>query len=138
MDLTPGFDVPPNCGKRLLPAVLDETAANEPTRIFVSVPKSSDISEGFRDINYGTFAKAVDKFALWLREQVGQESEPKTILYLGPLDIRYLLVLLGAAKAGHIVGQPYEDSLPSSSSNTLGGRVSLVPIATVSRPINRS
>jgi len=107
MELTPDFDVPPNCGKRLLPAALDETAANEPTRIFVSVPKSSDISEGFRDIDYGTFA-------LWLREQVGQESEPKTILYFGPLDIRYLLVLLGAAKAGHIVSLPYEDSLSLS------------------------
>ncbi len=114
MKLTPDFDVPPNCGKRLLPAVLDETAANEPTRIFVSVPKSSDISEGFRDIDYGTFAKAIDKFALWLREQVRQESKPKTILYFGPLDIRYLLVLLGAAKAGHIVSLPYEDSLSLS------------------------
>ena len=95
----------------LLPAVLDEIAANEPTRIFVSVPRSSDILEGFRDIEYGTCAKAVDKFALWLREQVGQESEPKTIMYFGPLDIRYLPVLLGAAKAGHIVNLPYEDSL---------------------------
>ena len=111
MDLVPDFEVPPNCGKRLLPAVLDETAANEPTRVFVSVPKSSHISEGFRDIDYGTFAKAVDKFALWLRQQVGQESESKTILYFGPLDVRYLLVLLGAAKAGHIVSLPYKDFL---------------------------
>ena len=113
MDLTPDFEVPPNCGKRLLPAVMEGIAANEPARIFVSVPKSSDISQGFRDIDYGTFAKAVDKFALWLREQVGQESESKTILYFGPLDVRYLLVLLGAAKAGHIVSLPYEDFLSS-------------------------
>lgn len=86
------------------------------------MPKSPDISEGFRDVDYGTFAKAVDKFALWLREQVGQESEPKTILYFGPLDIRYLLVLLGAAKAGHIVSLPYEDSLVLSSSSSNTGR----------------
>lgn len=103
MQFTPDLDVPPNCGKRLLPTVLDEVASNDPTRTFVSLPKTSNVSDGFRDIDYGTFAKAVDKFALWLRQQVGRESEPKTLLYLGPLDLRYLLVLLGAAKAGHIV-----------------------------------
>jgi len=83
MKVTSDFDVPPNCRKCLLPVVLNETAANEPTRIFVSVSKSSNIFKGFRDIDYGMFAKAVDKFAFWLREQVGQESEPKKFCIWG-------------------------------------------------------
>ncbi|KAH8704396.1 hypothetical protein GQ44DRAFT_732474 [Phaeosphaeriaceae sp. PMI808] len=102
MGLPPDFSVPANCGKRLLPAVFDETAANEPQRTFISVPKSSNLSDGFKDINYVTFGKAVDKYAHWLRVQLGESVEPKTILYFGPLDIRYLLVILDTPKAGHI------------------------------------
>lgn len=103
MELAPDFSVPADCGKRLLPAVLDEIAANDPRRTFISVPKSSDLSQGFRDIDYGTFGKAVDKYAHWLRAQFPENPEPKTILFFGPLDIRYLLVILGTPKAGHIV-----------------------------------
>lgn len=140
MELTPDFDVPPNCGKRLLPAVLDETAANEPTRIFVSVPKSSDISEGYIDIDYEKFAKAVDKLALWLREQVGTGVGAENNSVFWALGYS---VSIGAT--GRCEGWTYckpairrlslSLSLSSSSSNT-GGRDSLAPIATVSRPTN--
>ncbi|KAF2791284.1 acetyl-CoA synthetase-like protein, partial [Melanomma pulvis-pyrius CBS 109.77] len=88
--------------KRLLPAVLGDIAANDPRRTFISVPDSSDLSQGSRDIDYGTFGKAVDKYAYWLRAQLKDSSELKPILFLGPLDIRYLLVLLVTPKAGHI------------------------------------
>ena len=100
---TPDLSIPTNCGKRLLPAVLDEIALSDPTRTFISVPKSSDLSQGFRDIDYKTFAKAVDKYAGWLRTNFDENVGQKTILYFGPLDIRYLLVILGTPKAGHIV-----------------------------------
>jgi acyl-CoA synthetase (AMP-forming)/AMP-acid ligase II len=87
-----------------LPAVLDHIAANDPQRTFISVPKSSDLSQGFRDIDYGTWGKAVDKYAHWLGTQIEGDSKAEVILYFGPLDIRYLLVILGTPKAGHIVG----------------------------------
>jgi acyl-CoA synthetase (AMP-forming)/AMP-acid ligase II len=103
MEFVPDLSVPVNCGQRLLPAVLDEIAASDPKRTFVSVPNSSDLSQGFRDIDYGTFGKAVDKYAGWLRTQFDADVGQHTILYLGPLDIRYLLVILGTPKAGHIV-----------------------------------
>lgn len=105
MELAPDFSVPKDCGKRLLPAVLDEIAASDPQRTFISVPRSSDLSQGFRDIDYGTFGKAVDKYANWLREQLGESQKQETIMFYGPLDIRYLLVLLGTPKAGHIVSR---------------------------------
>ncbi|KAF2675660.1 acetyl-CoA synthetase-like protein [Lentithecium fluviatile CBS 122367] len=103
MEFTPDLSVPANCGKRLLPAVLDEIAANDPTRIFISVPKSSHLSQGFKDIDYGTFSKAVDKYAGWLRTQFDEHAGQETILYFGPLDIRYLLVILDTPKAGYIL-----------------------------------
>jgi acyl-CoA synthetase (AMP-forming)/AMP-acid ligase II len=111
MEFVPDLSVPVNCGKRLLPAVLDEIAASDPKRTFISVPKSSDLSQGFRDIDYGTFGKAVDKYAGWLRTQFDADVGQKTVLYFGPLDIRYLLVILGTPKAGHIVSLPIFGSI---------------------------
>lgn len=103
----PKIEVPPNCGRRLMPTVLDEVAENDPQRVFVSVPKSANLADGFEDITFNTFAKAVNKCAWWIREQLGEKSMPKTMLYMGPLDVRYLIIILAAAKAGHMVSRLY-------------------------------
>ncbi|OGM49197.1 hypothetical protein ABOM_004142 [Aspergillus bombycis] len=115
----PNLQVPPNCGRRLMPAVLDEVAESDPQRVFVSVPRSSNLADGFKDIPYGTFAKAVNKCAWYLREQLGEDSIPKTILYMGPLDVRYLVIILAAAKAGHM-------AFFSSLRNSLEAHLSLL------------
>lgn len=94
---------PLNCGRRLLPVLVDEIAATDPERTFVSTPKSSDLADGFIDISYCEFAKAVNRCAWWLRKELGEHTEQKTVLYLGPLDLRYLIIILATAKAGHIV-----------------------------------
>lgn len=95
---------PPDCGKRLLPALVDEIATNDPGRIFVSIAETSDITDGFRDVDYHSFAKAVDRCAWWLIRQLKEHKIPQTVFYLGPLDLRYLIIILAAAKAGHLVG----------------------------------
>jgi acyl-coenzyme A synthetase/AMP-(fatty) acid ligase len=103
----PKIEIPPNCGRRLMPTVLDEVAESDPQRVFVSVPKSASLADGFEDITFSTFAKAVNKCAWWIREQLGEKSMPKTMLYMGPLDVRYLIIILAAAKAGHMVSTLY-------------------------------
>ena len=60
------LEPPPGCGKRLLPALVDEIALNDPERTFVSIARTSDIEDGFIDVNYHSFAKAVDRCAWWL------------------------------------------------------------------------
>ncbi|RAL07159.1 thioester reductase domain-containing protein [Aspergillus homomorphus CBS 101889] len=115
----PKIEVPPNCGRRLMPAVLDEVAENDPQRVFVSVPKSANLADGFQDITYGTFARVVNKCAWWIREQLGEDSIPKTMLYMGPLDVRYLIIILAAAKAGHM-------AFFSSHRNSLEAHLSLL------------
>ncbi|KAE8417479.1 thioester reductase domain-containing protein [Aspergillus pseudocaelatus] len=115
----PNLHVPRNCGRRLMPAVLDEVAESDPERVFVSVPRSSNLADGFKDIPYGTFAKAVNKCAWYLRERLGKDSIPKTILYMGPLDVRYLIIILAAAKAGHM-------AFFSSLRNSLEAHLSLL------------
>lgn len=105
---SPNLNVPPNCGRRVITAVLDEVAVNDPNRVFVSIPKSNDMSEGFQDISYAIFSLAVNKCAWYLREKLGENYNPKTILYMGPLDLRYVIIILAAAKAGHLVGSDRE------------------------------
>ena len=96
--------VPPDCGKRLLPAVVDEIAAIDPDRVFASIPETSNIIDGFKDISYRDYARAVNSCAWWLKRELGEQPEPQVLFYLGPLDLRYLIIITAAAKAGHIVG----------------------------------
>lgn len=58
-------------GKRLIPHILDSLASAEPNRVIYSVAIPSDVSLEFRHISARTFARAVDKTAWWLRNQVG-------------------------------------------------------------------
>ncbi|OJZ86454.1 hypothetical protein ASPFODRAFT_133546 [Aspergillus luchuensis CBS 106.47] len=118
--LPPALQAPVDCGRRLLPAVLDEVAITDPERVFVSVPRNPEnVSAGFQDITYATFAQAVNKCAWWLRDRVGMPTDPQTILYIGPLDIRYILIIIAAAKAGHT-------AFFSSHRNSLDAHLSLV------------
>ncbi len=71
-------------GKRLIPQILDSLASAEPDRIIYSVATFSDTSHGFRHISARTFARAVDKTAWWLRNQVGKPTLIQTVGYIGP------------------------------------------------------
>lgn len=71
-------------GKRLIPQILDSVASAEPDRILYSVATFSDNSQKFRHISARTFAKAVDKTAWWLQNQVGKPTLIQTVGYIGP------------------------------------------------------
>ena len=99
----PIFEPPVDCGRRLIPKLIDDIAYSDPQRPFVSVPRSSNVQEGYEDISYSAFAKAVDRCSWWIQKELGRDVKSKTLFYIGPLDLRYLIVLLAAAKTGHIV-----------------------------------
>ena len=61
-------------GRRLMPVVLDDVAANDPTRVFAAIPKSANISDGFRDVSYSEVANSTNKMARWFRETFGTTS----------------------------------------------------------------
>ena len=71
-------------GKRLIPHILDSLASAEPHRIVYSVATFSDNLHEFRHISARTFAKAVDKTAWWLHNQVGKPTAIQTVGYIGP------------------------------------------------------
>ena len=97
------LEPPPDCGRRIIPKLIDGIAAREPQRPFISIPRSPSIEDGYEDIGYGTFANAVNSCSWWIEEHLGTSSGSQTIAYLGPLDVRYLIVLLAASKTGHVV-----------------------------------
>ncbi|KAI0007306.1 acetyl-CoA synthetase-like protein [Xylariaceae sp. FL0662B] len=53
----------PAYGRRLLPSVLDELSEAQPDRIYAAVPKSTDVTEGFRDITIADIARCVNFMA---------------------------------------------------------------------------
>ncbi|KAL9066443.1 MAG: hypothetical protein Q9161_007582 [Pseudevernia consocians] len=92
---------PPDCGRRIVPKIIDDIASSDPQRTFIAVRKSSRIEDGFVNISYSVFARAVNRCSWWMESELGRSKTSKTVLYFGPLDYRYYIVLLAATKTGH-------------------------------------
>lgn len=96
---------PKRCGQRLLPSIIDEIAFTDAKRTFALVPKTANPEDGFTEIDFGCFARAIDACAWWLQRELGGPFTPKTVAYLGPLDLMYHIVSLAATKVGHVVSE---------------------------------
>lgn len=92
----------PDYGRRLIATRIEELAQHEPERVWLSIP-SSRPSDGFKDITWATGANAIDRAAWWMESTLGKGKEQSTLAYIGPQDMRYLVLLVAAIKAGYIV-----------------------------------
>ena len=94
-------------GKRLLPVLIDQYAAEEPQRSWASIPKDvDDLSQGFREVTYRQLANAINKASWWLEAQLGPIHEPfETLAYVGPKDLMYPVLTMAAVKVGRKVGE---------------------------------
>ncbi|KAI1147615.1 hypothetical protein F4825DRAFT_436823 [Nemania diffusa] len=92
---------PTNAGTRILPALVDEIAESDPTRILYSIAKSSDPSDGFLDISASVFARAVNRCAWYLRKHLGPGHNFPVVTYIGPQDLVYAIIVLACNKAGY-------------------------------------
>lgn len=98
------------CTTLPLRTLIDEIAARRPNRSFISLPiNNDDLSEGYRDLTYSDFARAVDRCAWWIVSKLGRREsengrlETRTLAYVGPQDVRYAVLILGAVKGGYAV-----------------------------------
>ncbi|KAJ6780154.1 hypothetical protein PWT90_01970 [Aphanocladium album] len=110
-------------GRRLYVNVIDETAKANPDRTWIYVPRSSDERDGWKAITWQQHANAVNRTANWLVEQFGK-PEPRSfpsLAYVGPNDVRYLVLFAAGVKAG------YQIMLPSPRNNT-ESQVSLLTV----------
>ena len=93
-----------NAGKRLLSTIIDETATSSPLKCFMTIPNTSDLNEGLKDITYGQIAPAIDRCAWWIDKHLGKGTDHPTIAaYLDPMDFRHVILIFGAIKSGYQV-----------------------------------
>ncbi|KAL8902865.1 MAG: hypothetical protein Q9207_004330 [Kuettlingeria erythrocarpa] len=88
--------------KQLLIHIVDGTATTRPSAVYAEVPKSFDSYEpGYRRITYRALANAINGVAWWLHHKLGRGQDHQTIAYIGPNDLTYVIMILGAVKAGY-------------------------------------
>ncbi|KAI4930122.1 hypothetical protein J4E85_004746 [Alternaria conjuncta] len=97
----------PQATNELLPNTLFKLAAQYPSATYAEFPVNPHkIEDGYRQITFAEVANAVSAFAWWLEENIGklQEEEKdgtRTLVYMGPNDIRYAILCLGSVIAGY-------------------------------------
>ncbi|KAL6399895.1 Carboxylic acid reductase [Ilyonectria robusta] len=96
-------DVEPLYGRRLMLHVLDGIAASEPSRPFIHTPNTRNPSDGWKPVAYKEMAQAVDSVAWQITEAYGPawKGTFPTVAYIGPMDVRYVVIVLGCMKAGY-------------------------------------
>ncbi|KAI9686108.1 MAG: hypothetical protein M1820_010697 [Bogoriella megaspora] len=93
--------------KQLLNHIIDGIAHVRPEQIWAKVPRSDrNYADGYRKITYRLFANAINGMAFWLEERLGKAEDFPTVAYFGLWDPRYIILLLGAIKAGFKVVFP--------------------------------
>ncbi|KAI0520766.1 transferase family protein [Xylaria bambusicola] len=90
-------------GRRLIPQIMDSLAAADPSRTVYSLAMLSKNSLTYRHITARAFAQAVDKTAWWLQSQAGKPDSIQPVGYIGPHDLRHILLTYACVKAGYAV-----------------------------------
>ena len=94
--------------KQFLNNIMDGLARTRPQTLYGEIPVSPTSYEaGYRKITYQALASAVNGVAWWLTKELGPGKDFQTLCYMGWNDVRYVILVLGAVKAGYKV-----DALP--------------------------
>ena len=70
---------------------------------FASYPRSPNLQDGFRDVNYLQLANAINACAWWIEDHIGKGHNFETLAYIGPSDLRYAIITVAAIKTGYKV-----------------------------------
>lgn len=91
----------------LIPNLVDKRAALTPHNVYAEYPNSPLTYDlGYRSFRFTDLANAVNGIAWWLHRTLGPSHTFETLAYIGPNDIRYPAIILGAVKAGYAVRGP--------------------------------
>jgi acyl-coenzyme A synthetase/AMP-(fatty) acid ligase len=103
----------------LLPSLVDDIARADPGRVLYSYTKTRDPADGFVDVGAAEFALAVDRCSWFLDQTLGPGKGFPTLVYLGPQDLNYGILVLASIKTGYKL-------LLVSPRNTLEAYISLL------------
>jgi acyl-CoA synthetase (AMP-forming)/AMP-acid ligase II len=88
----------------LIPQKVDQLAKTNPTGLYAEYPISPQhYEDGYHPITYADLANAVNGLAWWFKDHLGLGGGSEVVAYLGPNDLRYPALILGAVKAGYVV-----------------------------------
>ncbi len=87
-------------GHRSLPEALEILAITSPHRLYATVPKASDTSDGFMDISCLEISRSVDFMAHWIDTHLKTSDSFETVSYIGSQDLRSAVIFLAAVKCG--------------------------------------
>ena len=90
-------------GRRLFPVMIDNIAESDPDKAWASIPVSSTLSDGYRDVSFKSFANAINRAAWFLESSFGRSANFTTVAYIGKPDMRYHVFSMAAAKTGYQV-----------------------------------
>ena len=96
-------EIQQDCINLPVPSLINKIATLRPNLPFVSLPRNDSPEEGYQDYTYQDIARAVDRCAWWIVENSGRSDTFKTLAYIGPQDLRCVLLVLASAKTGHKV-----------------------------------
>ncbi|KAI0582200.1 hypothetical protein TUN199_06351 [Pyrenophora tritici-repentis] len=97
----------PKVTNQLLPHNLFNIAEKYPQITYAEFPRNPlNISEGYRAITFVEVANAVHAVAWWIEQNVGKLEDvdkigKETLVYIGPNDIRYVVLCLGSIMCGY-------------------------------------
>ena len=81
-----------------------EWQGQDPHAIYAETPASpTTYDNGWRKIAYSALANAINGVAWLLHDKLGRGTKHDIIAYIGPNDIAYIIMILGATKAGYKV-----------------------------------
>lgn len=86
-----------------LPSIVEQNAKADPEGLFARFPQGASYKDGFQDVSKLQFATAVDHTASLIESQYGKGANFETLAYIGPNDLRYLIVLVAGIKTGYKV-----------------------------------
>ena len=103
--------------KQLLNHIMDGLAQAHPFSVWAEIPNSAtNYGAGFRRVTYRDLSNTINGVAWWLYVALSKGTGFKTLAYIGLWDVRYVILLLGAVKAGYIVSHVIKKpSLPLTS-----------------------
>ncbi len=114
LQFSEGTDVPVSLHRRkqLLPNIIDGMANTRPWALYAETPRSlTTYDAGYRKITYGAFANAINGVAWLLEKRLGRGKTHETLVYVGPNDLGYIVMILGAVKAGYKVRRGEEENM---------------------------
>lgn len=92
----------------LLPTIIDQIAQSYPDNIWAEYPSSStSLENGFQQITYAQFARAVNGTAQHIQNVLGRRDTGQPLAYLAPNDPRCSIAVIAAMKAGFSVSKHY-------------------------------